>query len=52
MHYLNKKYHPKCFDAFDEFCAQLSIKNNSIEDYKHVIKKDLKYDENRFYKSK
>lgn len=31
--YLNKKYHPKYFNTFKEFCKHISLKNESIEDY-------------------
>ena len=33
VEYLNKKYHPKYFKTFEEFCKHISLKNESIEDY-------------------
>lgn len=31
--YLNKKYHPKYFQSFKDFCEHISLTNYSIEDY-------------------
>lgn len=33
LEYLTKKYHPKYFNTFKDFCSHLSLHNNSIEDY-------------------
>ena len=33
MEYLSKKYHPKFFNTFKDFCTHISLYNNSVEDY-------------------